>query len=283
MTFPIREASRTLGEPISLYFFRYGDTPDAYYAYTDCEQQVEHEFDPQVGLVVFQPIPVDRGEITSSGSLDKAAMEIRTPQNAELAQLFSLHPPSQIVTVVIFQGHEGDTDFRVEWMGRVLGSSREGNEAVYTCEPVSTSMKRPGLRRNYQYQCPHVLYSQGPGLCNADREARSILRSATGVAGALVTFGAIDNPDMYIGGIAEWTAPDGRKELRSIVRRADGLTFVFSGIALGLTPGVVVKLSAGCDHKMDGDCLNLHNNVQNFGGQPWIPTENPLGIKNNYY
>lgn len=281
MTFPIRESSRTLGEPVNLYFIVYGDTPASYYAYTDSEQEVHLNFDAALGEVIFKPIPITHGNITASGSLDKSAVEMRTPQSAELAQLFTLHPPSQIIRLTIFQAHDGDGDYRVEWVGRILGSSREVNEAVYTCEPVSTSMKRPGLRRNYQYQCPHVLY--GP-QCKADRGRATILRSVTGVAGALVSLppGWDANPDRFNGGLAEWLTADGRTELRTIQKRADANTLILSGIAAGLVPGAQIKLSWGCKHDTP-DCRDLHANVLNFGGQPWIPLKNPLGIKNNFY
>jgi hypothetical protein len=35
-------------------------------------------------------------------------------------------------------------------------------------------MRRPGLRRNYQYGCPLVLYSVGDGQCNADKASKTL-------------------------------------------------------------------------------------------------------------
>jgi hypothetical protein len=284
MSFNSRETSRAEGEPINLYFFRYGDAPDAYWAYTDAEQPVEHDFDPEVGLVVFEPVPIDRGSIVSSGTLDRAAMEIKTPQDSELAMLFRIHPPSQVVVLTVFQGHVGDLDFKVCWAGRVLGCQLNGNEAEFTCEPVSTSMKRAGLRRNWQYGCPHVLY--GP-QCKADREDASIVTTVTGVAGALVSVDPAWAPAemrvKYLGGLAEYSNADGVTEIRTVIRLADSDTLVLSGYALGLVPGSPIKLSFGCNHIWNEDCTNLHNNVQNFGGHPFIPTKNPIGIVNNFY
>lgn len=288
MSFGIRESSRSLGEPISLFFVRYGETPDAYFAYTDAEQIVTIQFDPDLGDVSFLPVPISFGEITASGSLDKASVEMRMPQNTPLADLFKLHPPSQVITLKVFQGHGDEDDYKVAWIGRILGGGREENEAVYTCEPVSTSMKRPGLRRNYQYQCPHVLY--GP-QCQANRAAATISRAVTAVAGALVSIGGtFANPDNYNGGIASWTTPDGRLEERTIVKRADTTTLIMSGVVVGLVVGQQIQLAFGCDHRLElagntltGDCIDLHNNVLNYGGDLWIPLKNPIGIVNNFY
>lgn len=284
MSFNARETSRTLGSPISLYFFRYGDAPDSYYAYTNAEQPVTHNFDPEVGEVTFAPIPIDRGPITSSGSLDKATLEIRTPQDSLLSKVFRLHPPSQVVVLTIFNGHDGDTEFKVGWGGRVLDCQLAGNEATFTCEPISTSLKRPGLRWNWQYGCPHVLYGED---CKADKEAATIIASVTSVAGALVTlpttWAPADMKAKYIGGLAEWVNNEGRTEIRTIIRMADSTTLILSGFALGLLPGSSISLSFGCNHIWNEDCTNLHNNVKNFGGDPFIPTNNPIGIVNNFY
>lgn len=284
--FEVAELSRNKGSPVTLYFFRYGDTTESYYAYTDAEEDTVWTFDPGLGPVTFKPIPIDHGAISSSGTLDKSSLDVKTPQDSELSMLFRLHPPSQIVTLRLLQGHEGVDDFRVAWAGRVLGNQVTGNETTFTCEPVSTSIRRAGLRRHYQLGCPLALYGVGEGQCNADKEAASTFAAVSNVAGALVALGGAWAADemriKYTGGIAEWQDATGRTETRTIVRLADSQTLVLSGVALGLVPGASIKLSFGCDHTWAGDCTNLHHNVQNFGGDPLIPTKNPIGIVNNF-
>lgn len=285
MTFEAREVSRTLGEPVNLYFFRYGDTDEAFYAYTDAEQDIVHDFGDPFGPVTFVTYPVNHSEITSSGSLDKKTLDVGTPDDSEIAMLFRYHPPSQVVVLTIFQGHESDAEFLVAWSGRVLGCQlTDTDQAMFTCEPVSTSLKRAGLRRNYQYGCPHLLY--GP-QCKADKAAATITVGVGAVNGALVDLGpswaATDMKVKYLGGMATWVRPDGRTEIRTIIQQADSATIILSGVALGLLSGSSIDLTLGCDHKWDSDCTHLHNNVKNFGGQPFIPTKNPIGIVNNFY
>lgn len=175
MSFATQEESRQLGEPVNLYLFRYGTGPSDIYCYSDCEEPVV--FDGKT----FVPTPIDRDSITPKSTLDKSELEIRMRQNTELADLFRYYPPSEVVTLVIFQGHNLDpsNQWLAAWSGRVLGFKIEGNMAHYTCEPVSSSMRRPGLRRHYQYGCPHLLYGTGAGRCNANKAAATITRTVS--------------------------------------------------------------------------------------------------------
>jgi hypothetical protein len=290
MTFDALESSRALGRPLSLYFFRYGDTDDAYFAYTDAEKGVSFTFDADLGPVLFEAIAIQRTAITVSGTLDKAALTVTTPDNTDLAGMFMDHPPSQVVILTIWDAHldatgEALDDAVLAWSGRVIGHAGEGNETTYTCEPVSTSLKRPGLTRNYQIHCPLALYQQGWGFCNADQAAATISLNATSVDGPLVSL-ASDWADSalkpkYIGGLATWVRADGRTEIRTIVRQQSDDVLLLSGVASGLAPGIELKLALGCNHDLDG--CTLHDNIQNYGGEWLIPTNNPFGIKNDFY
>ena len=278
MSFESFEESRYSGQPVTLYLFRYGSAANSFYAYTDAEQNFIYNG------VEYEAIPIVRGAITASGSLDKSTLSVEMPKTARLAELFRIYPPSQVVTLVISQGHlnDGDVEFLAIWSGRVLSCAREDNQAKFACEPVSTSMRRPGLRRNYQYGCPHVLYGD---LCRASMEAATYEASVTAISGTVITLAsgwlADDLKPKLIGGMVRWTKPSGDTELRTVMRR-DGNNITLAGLPFSLTAGADVELILGCNHKMD-DCQNVHTNIHNFGGQPWIPTKNPIGTTNNFY
>ena len=276
MTYSALESSRARGRPAELYYFRFGTDPTAFYAYTDVEDAVVY------GGVTYQPIPIKRGAIVASGSLDKSRMSVRVPLGSEIAEIFRVFPPGQVVTLTIRGGHLSDTDmeFPVIWVGRVLQCSRNdenGPEGDLTCEPASTSMRRSGLRRHYQLSCPHVLYEQGDGLCNANKVAATITRNITSLTHTALTFaagwnGAIDTLK-YVGGIVSWVTPFLREQ-RTILR-VSGDTLRLTGPTTGLVVGNAVDIILGCNHQM-GDCETLHNNILNYGGQPYIPLKNPI-------
>lgn len=293
------EVSKSRGQPVELYLFRYGSEVDDFFAYTDGERDVLH------GGITYTPLPVDRGKIESKGKLDANEVQITVPRPSDVADLFRIYPPARIVTVTIRQGHipNGDDpasyalgeNFPVAWLGRVLEASREEAECVLTCESASASMKRPGLRRHYQWPCSLVLY--GP-RCRADKVAATVTCTVATVGGNRLTLDApflpqvpVDPADpllgtqdahtvaAYVGGIIQWAGPTGT-EYQSILRTEGTAGLVLTGPTRGLLIGATVALSLGCPHTLAG-CEALHNNVVNYGGHPFIPTFNPLG-KNNH-
>ena len=277
MTYAAIESSRALGRPAELYYFRFGSDPTAFYAYTDVEDEVVYDG------VTYAPVPIKRGAIVASGSLDKSRMSVRVPLSTEIAELFRVYPPGQVVTLTIRGGHLSDTDmeFPVIWVGRVLQCSRNddnGPEGDLTCEPASTSMRRSGLRRHYQLSCPHVLYEAGDGLCNANKLAATSTAAITALTYTSLTFapgwnGALATAK-YIGGMVSWVTPFLREQ-RTILR-ITGDTLTLTGPTTGLAVTDVVDIILGCNHQTT-DCETIHNNILNYGGQPYIPLKNPTG------
>jgi hypothetical protein len=283
MTLAVYEESQSFGQPVQLFKFTYGTEAGEYYSYTD------HTEELTVDGVTYLPVPMDRDGIDSNGTLDRTAIKISTDVGTDLAEIFRVYPPSSVVSLVIRQGHVGDSDdgFLVIWSGRVVAALREKGELALTGEPISTSLRRPGLRANYQYGCRHVLY--GP-KCQADKASKTLGTTVSAISGAAVTLpsgwnGAFD-PSKFLGGLFEWTAPGGSTNRRTILR-VTGNVLSLSGIPTDLAVSDAASVVVGCNHKAyaedDGDCLPLHNNILNFGGCRWIPLKNPVGTYNNYW
>ncbi|AOR76566.1 phage BR0599 family protein [Novosphingobium resinovorum] len=269
MTFGAYEESRSLGEPDALYRFSIGDTV---YSYTDAEEEIT------VDDVVYLPIPIDRGSVNTSGTLDKSSLAVRVPQDNPVADLFRVFPPSEVVGLVIFQGHapDGDLEYLAIWAGRVLSSKWEDSEAILDCEPISTSMRRAGLRVRDQYQCMHALY--GPS-CRVSRPAFTVAATALGKAAGWVSFGPGWNgpiaADRFANGIIQWGT-----DQRQIIK-VSGNQVKVAGSLASLEPGATVTLSRGCNH--NSEHCNEFGNILNFGGCKWIPKKNPVGFVNNFY
>lgn len=284
MSYAETETSVAEGSPVHLVLVRYGPEASSHYGFTDHERDIVY-FEPTVGQeVVFKAVPMDVDEIRSNGTLQDANTEVRIDGDVELVKLFRLYPPSQTVSVFIREGHADDPDgqFLLKFSGRIIGYSEPNDSTSFTCESIASSMRRNGLRRNYQYGCPHVLY--GPS-CRASKPANTIaipaVAATNGAATVELPVGWAADYVRYQGGIAEWArADDGRKEYRTILR-ASATDVILAGPAFGVAAGTVLSLSRGCKHTMD-DCY-LFDNILNYGGQPWIPLRNPIGIVNNFY
>ncbi len=270
MTFVQQEKSQHQATPVELYLFQYGTDEIAFYAYTDAEYDVLHQ------NINFQAIPIQRNNYKVTGSLDKLTMKITTSRDVKLFDLFRYYPPPQPIIATIYQGHleDGDNEFLVVWTGRILSGARKENKAVFTCEPTVTAIKRSGLRRNYQFSCPHILYGS---LCQANKNNATLNMRIITLTTNRLTFS--DNwtthpVSKYIGGLVHWQGRYG-VERRTVIRINNGKELSLSGPTTGLNAGEFVFVAMGCNHQMT-DCENLHDNILNFGGQPWIPIKNPI-------
>jgi hypothetical protein len=209
MAFEDFEASRELGDPVQLFFFKFGPGLGDYYAYTDHTEEVVYSG------VTYAPIPIERDNVDANGTLDKSTIKISLDVATDLAEIFRVYPPAYVVNLIIRQGHLGDPDeeYLVIWAGRVVASHREGGQAMLDGEPISTSMRRPGLRRNYQYGCPLVLYSVGDGQCNADKASKTLSATVASLSGATVTLTAGWNGAFaaakFLGGYSNGSTPTG--------------------------------------------------------------------------
>jgi hypothetical protein len=269
MSFLSKKASRYGASPVNLYLVEFGSTPNAYTAYTDSDQPVT--FNGKI----YAPIPIARGNVVAQGNLDKSTLQITTPINTRLAEQFRVFPPSQVVRVTIYEGDVEENEYLLVWTGRILSCRRTKSQAEFTCEPVTTMLKRVGLRQNYQIGCAHVLY--GP-QCLASQSAGTITRTIEQVLATKIVLGVGWNSailaEKYINGMISWENQNGR-EYRTILKIVNGQTLNLGGPTSGLVSGSSVDVILGCNHQMN-DCLSLHNNIHNYGGQPFIPLKNPI-------
>lgn len=279
MSFDQMHASRDQSAPFSLFRFQYGPGADDVHLYTNAERPV------QIGGDIYSPIPITRGKINRSGGLDRTSLKVELPASSDLATLFKGQPPTQVVNLIIYKGELDDPtkEVRVSWSGRVLACSFKGAVAHLDCQPVSTMMKRPGLRRHYQRGCPHVLY--GP-QCRASKAAATQTSTVQSISGAEITlsggWNGSNDAEKFVGGYATWTGPNGETERLSVLKAVTSNTLLLENRPRGLTEGDSIQVLLGCNHTLS-DCRLLHSNAVNYGGQPYIPTDNPVGIKNNFY
>lgn len=286
MSFSDYEDSRHGANPVELYLFRFGELAENYRAYTNALAPITFD------SVVYQPIPIDRETQQITGKLESNAQGIvvTLPLDNDVSRLFSYFPPSYVVKLTVFKGNVADPatpsawllgeNFPVEFMGKVNEGSREGQTRVLSCSPLGNSLKRPGLRRNYQLSCPHVLY--GP-RCNAVKASAMTNGTITAIEGTTISLSpGWMKPGStltdYIGGTVEWAGDYGR-EYRGILRAFAG-SLQIMGPPRFLAVTDTVDIFLGCPHTLES-CNSLHSNGPNFGGDSFIPLTNPVG-KNVY-
>lgn len=274
------EASRHSGAPVTLFRILGSGSPAiGPYGFSDGETSITRSGQ------VYQPWPITVSDFSDDGSLDKSDITVSMALGTEIDALFLQYPPSQTVNLTIFRGHVGlaATQFLATWVGRITSASRSGNEIELHCQPISSVLARPGLRRQFQIGCPHVLF--GP-QCQASKAAATVTRLAANTSAGSVTLTSSlgDIAQRYAGGLLEWThSVTGKKEIRTIVSvSGNGLTLQVRGNLPGIANGTTsLSVVRSCNRQMSG-CIQ-HSNILNYGGQPFIPRENPLSDTNQFY
>lgn len=263
MAFDERETGRRTGQPVELYEFAHGPN---LYTYTSGQAPVE--FDGKT----FTPQTISRGSVDATNEVARAGLTITCTKDLPLLDLFNPVPPSDVITLVIRRIHRGDDEAVVLWMGRILSTGFNGGvQAQIRCESVYTSIKRPGLRRLYQRQCPRVLYS-----CGVDREDFKVTREVDAIVGLAITLDTLSGfaAGYFAGGYVEWSPEPGVVERRAIRSQVGAIIWV-NFQAAGLQVGDSVDIFPGCDHTL-AMCDAKFSNSLEYGGMPFIPSKNPF-------
>lgn len=260
---------------VELYEFKVGDEGGVVLRYADGEKPCTY------AGAEYEPIPIRRGKITKAGGLDNTEMNITVPVESEIAELYRVHAPAFAVTLTIRSVDYRDSDglyASIIWIGRVLNCRRdvegEMDVAELACKPWNSLLRNNGLRRNYQLSCPHQLYGPQCQASKAATERTATVASVSGTALTLVDGWKAGEPDSnFRFGLVEWDGENGR-EVR-MVYAVSGNTLTFNTPIAGLSPGDEVSVYYGCARTRE-HCAGLHNNIVNYGGQPWIPLVNPV-------
>lgn len=259
MTYTTVEQSVAGGRPVELYRFAQGTRR---WCYTSGQEPVDYRSE------TYMPLTLTRSAIEQTNEIPRSGLEITLPRDCPVATLFLAAPPEGIVSVTLYRGHPPDPEFVTYWKGRVSAARFSGSTGQLSCEPIATSLQRIGLRARYQLLCRHVLYSPS---CGALRERFRVDGVVTQVSGTQVTVAAAAGlPDGYFTAGMLATAAG----LRLITaHHASELTL--TAPLIGLAVGDAVGLFAGCDHSKE-QCASRFDNLDHFGGFPFIPVKNPF-------
>jgi uncharacterized phage protein (TIGR02218 family) len=256
------ENSINQSEPVELYEFQRGNTT---WLYASCAQPVVYN------TRIYQPSPIQRDRVKQSTDAFKNDIKITLPRDDELSQQFLGFAPDDITTLNIYRGHYYDNNFIVYWKGRIIGAEVSGNEVVINCESVFTSIRRPGLRAVFEYSCRHVLYGNACRAAPSAFEISGVIADIRDSGLTIETLAAGSVPSGYFTGgmIGQLTG------IRRFITAHSGFNLTLSRPLTQLSIGSNIKLYPGCDHSKS-TCNNKFNNLDNFGGFPYIPIRNPF-------
>ncbi|HEX7111722.1 MAG TPA: phage BR0599 family protein [Mizugakiibacter sp.] len=261
MTSEAREASLDQGQPIKLIRFT---RAAKLWTYADADRVIVYNGD------TYAKLAIGVSEIRDSSEANKASIQITLPKDADVAANWRPFPPSDPVFVTVLTQHYGETDFLVDWIGRIIGSNFNNTTLTLTSEPSGTAARRRGRTRVWQRSCDVPLFSQGRGMCNLIRDNFAVPAVLTAVSGLTLTaaaFGSLTDGRFQRGDI-EWMRSDGLVERRSIDAHS-GTSIVIDSAGAELAVGLAVTAYPGCGQTF-ADC-EYFSNTDNYGGELYMP------------
>lgn len=266
MTFNAIENSNDDGRPIFLYAFNLGS---ATWRYTSSDADVIH------GGYKWTAVPISDDGVKLTGEANTETMSITAPNSIAPVQMFIGTPPSQTIVVSIFHYHEGENESILGYVGELIQVNQpQPGTAVLSCNSISVSMQRDGLRLGWQRTCPYALYDDL--TCKADKTKHVIPAKIFDVVNNVVTLQGLDGvaSGTLAGGFMEWEHPTRGTEFRGIESQSEN-TCVMFGLGDGLYYGLQVKLYPGCD-RTPFTCGLKFDNLDNYGGVPDMPGKSPF-------
>lgn len=251
---------------VELYDFSYGV---AHFRYANGVRAVSWQSQQ------YDPAALDRGAIHAGSDPSRNTLDITAPLSLPLLDLFRPVGTLQRIGLTLYRQNVNGSTAAI-WNGEIGSVEFAGDKATIHCLPPLAALNSLGLKRAWQKSCPHVLYGAGLGQCNASRTAVQTSATLTGVAGDVINAAAFaaQADGWWAGGYIEWD--DGTVVQRRFIssHAADAVTLLTP--AAPLVVGDVVTALPGCDHTL-ATCNSKFANAVNYGGQPWIPTKNPMG------
>jgi len=266
-SFDIYESSVQDSRPLEVYRFALGVRE---WLYTSAEDEIT------VGADTYTPLPIARSAIEQGAESSSRTLTVTMPGNDSFATQYVNVAPGQKATVSIIrlQRDESPT-FNTQALifKGVVQSVRfpdNGQVAEVALRSIETlgNLKMP--RYGYAGLCQHVLY--GPG-CGVDPTPHTHTGLVTAVSGNTITVaGAGASGHDFVGGYCH---PTGFNEFRLVISVSGDVLTLLLPFSVDMT-GASMQCLAGCDHKIDGDCGQVFDNVLEFGGFPWVPNLNPF-------
>lgn len=266
MTFASFENSKHNGRPVELFEFRYGDTPGDVLTFTGADETIV------VAGSEYIPLSIEYDGFSEDGNPDDGeSITLEMPRNNPLADLYRFSPPEKTVTVKIKRVHRNDPDEQVltVWSGRVIGASWEFPTMRVSCERMSTSLQRTGLRARYQRQCRHVHYGDDCGLLKDDFRVETTVVDVVDQLKVVSPDALLVESGYFNGGILEFEGT-----MRLIVWH-QGDTVKMSRPINGLSVDSIIRLYPGCD-RLPATCRDKFSNIENYGGFDFIPGIGPF-------
>lgn len=295
-----KESSSSQSQPISFYQFTVGDQE---YLYTSGDIDIWH-----LGKKYLKSA-ISHGDVDGTSDPDRGTLTLTVPYSLPITQQLLVISPSFPIDLVIRRAQRGVYDSRdyegtertddaitvsqadQEWVGRVHSCVIDGDEVTTHCVHILSNQFRMGNALRYQKACPYALYEAyncgipvGYLRSSPAPETLSVI-SAAKVQSAQLQWGAFaESASMdeslkkhwFVGGFVTYfdtfANVEGRRAIIEYLPDTGRVT-VFPPLR-GYVEGEYMHFDPGCEH--NSKCCKLKfQNIENYGGDPVLPSKDP--------
>lgn len=262
------EAATYDGRPSHLYQFIIGNK--AWFV-------TSADSDISAGGNLYKALGVSDNGVSQTGEAQTDGMVLQVPITFDVVSLFVNTPPVEDVTVRRFRKHENDDEIACNYVGTIINVNfTTPGVAELTCQTLSPTMQRNGLRLTWQRGCPYALYDQA--TCKVNKEKYKITTEVdTADAGNITVKAnlAAFGDHYFTGGFIEWTDRRTGGPNRRGIQEHIGNTITLLGRSDGIAQGDPVYLYPGCS-RIAEVCDAKFDNMANYGGIPHMPGKSPF-------
>lgn len=264
-SFDIFESSDDGSEPLEIYTITMGTSTFRY---------TSNSHDVVVNSHTYVASGIKRSKIATSNKRNEKITLTFSGDNAFAQSFLGIAPGERaFVNIIRLQRNEVptyDTQALI-YKGQVAAGSygRDGTEIQLTATSVEAAADRKIPRFTFMGMCNHILFDS---RCKKGTSGFVAQGAASGASGNTIQVAecAAFADGFFNGG---WCKPVSESDYRLVIKHV-GSTLTLLLPFSGNVDGSTVDVFAGCDHTVGGDCSSKFDNVENFGGFPFVPTKN---------
>jgi hypothetical protein len=263
MSFDAREISEYEGEPQELYWFMRGTEE---WLYTSGAYAVT------LGLNTYEPLAgLKRQAIVRGRERSRNQLSIDMPRTAALVSEFIGVPKQTPVWLKIYRVHEGETDARISYQGRVRACDIKGSMATFTCDDIMASVYKQAFRHKFQNQCNHFMFDANCTLVEGDYTHTD--QEVLSVTNDQITVDNAEAAGAFINGQVRLASGE-RRLVVANSKAGSTHTLTLLQPFEGLEAGAIVSLIEGACRNTFATCPDA--NKANYGGYPLVPRKDPF-------
>lgn len=218
----------------------------------------------------YKPAHIKRGSVNRNTTFEAVTCQITAPLEEKLTKYLANYPviPTK-VTINRVLVSSPDSQYIEIFTGNIKSVQIEGIYAQAECASLGSILDATWPRDIHSSFCQNTLFDAKCGLAAPNYQLNFTVQNFT-AKGGLISTNIGTSGSLYTGGYVIYL-----KDFRWITLGENNTFNLHVPFDSSVKQGTVLMAYQGCS-KSAVDCKNKFNNIDNFYGCPYIPSDNPV-------